>query len=196
MHDYSIDTHIRQKVNVAIAVISLSLPGWITWALSHQSFWKVGTTFAVSFGLVFSILEWAFDRWIWRWLSGLMAIPDLNGTWDGKGISSWINPETGEEHPFEIMIKIRQTFTKIEIHGETDQSTSRSFMASFETQHAVTHFRYGFENSPKNMATAELQRHSGMMDLMLDDEDTIKGGYFSGKHRIRYGELCFRKRKS
>jgi hypothetical protein len=66
-------------------------------------------------------------------------------------------------------------------------------MASIELQHAVPVFRYGFDNTPKNMANAELQRHPGMMDLRISSSDLLEGDYFSGKHRLRYGELVIRR---
>lgn len=194
MHDYSIDSPIRQKANVVLAIVSFLVPGWFAAAAASMGMIKLGGM-ALSFGAVFALLEWLFDRWIWRALAPAFGIPNLNGTWEGHGVSSWTNPETNQPHHYTMEITIRQTFTKLEVHTETVESTSRSFMASFETQHAVTQFHYGFENEPRNMADPDLHRHSGMMNLRIEaNGKRMSGDYFSGKHRVRHGEIHFVKK--
>ena len=94
-----------------------------------------------------------------------------------------------------MQVIIKQTFTKIEVFAETKDSTSRSTMASICTQHAVPIFRYSFENIPKNNANDELQRHPGLIELRVKSNDLLEGSYFSGKHRLRYGELIYKRKK-
>lgn len=62
-------------------------------------------------------------------------------------------------------------------------------MSSFELDHTVSTFRYAYDNKPGNMANSELQRHPGMMDIRVESEGLMRGDYFSGKHRLRYGEI-------
>jgi len=188
MHDYSIDTQIRRYVHTGIAVISLSLPAVVS-NLAAQIGVPFAITFPLSFGATLALFFILFDRFVWRWFSWLHKVPNLEGIWIAEGESSYEDPDAGENYQFTMEVRIRQTFSRIEVFTETDQSTSRSFMASIEIQHAVPIFRYGFENTPKSMADEELQRHGGMMDLRISDNETLEGDYFSGKHRLRFGAL-------
>ncbi len=188
MHDYSIDSNIRRVTHVVLAVVSLSLPTWVT-KFAVQTGMPAWVSFPLSFGATFGLLYFIVDRFAWRWLCTLHGIPDLQGKWEAQGKSSYIDPATQQPVEFSMTVTIRQTFSRIEVFTETKDSTSRSFMASIEIQHAVTLFRYGFENVPKNMSNSELQRHPGMMELRHSSTDVLEGDYFSGKHRLRYGEL-------
>jgi hypothetical protein len=188
MHDYSIDTTVRRYAHVVIALVSLSLPAAIrdilaTWGAPPN--WG----FVISFGATFALFYFLFETFVWKWLTFAHGIPDLNGNWTARGTSSYKDPDTGENRQFSMAVKIRQTFSRMEVFTDTAESTSRSFMASMEVEHSVPLFRYGYDNTPKNMSNAELQRHPGMMELRLTNADTLEGDYFSGKHRLRYGEL-------
>lgn len=192
MHPYSIDTKARQTVYFVLAVISFVVPGvvgsdWVT----HFMGSKLPYPFGVS--ATFGILFLFFDRLLWKHLQFILHIPNLNGTWTAKGVSSYEDPVTCKPMEFKMHYQIKQTFTRIEICGETDKSTSRSTMASVEVDHAVPIFRYAFENTPRNMSDSELQRHPGLIELRLNDTSKMTGDYFSGKHRLRYGELTLTK---
>jgi hypothetical protein len=191
MHDYSIDTAVRRWAHVIIAVVSLSLPAWITSVLSTLIPGPI--TFPISFGATFFIFYMLFEHLLWKWLIPVHGIANLNGDWTATGTSSYKDPETGEHKTFSMVVKIKQTFSRLEVFTDTAESTSRSFMASLELEHAVPIFRYGYDNTPKNMSNPELQRHPGMMDLRLSAEHVLEGDYFSGKHRLRYGELVLRR---
>jgi hypothetical protein len=145
--------------------------------------------FPVSFSALFGALYFIFDRWLWKYFSWLTSIPNLAGEWVAEGKSSYIDPITNKNVVFNMAITIRQNFSKIEIFTETKESTSRSTMAGFFSQHAIPIFRYSFENTPKNMANQELQRHPGLIELRIQPDGVLVGDYFSGKHRLRYGEL-------
>jgi len=192
MHSYSIDTNIRRVVHVAIAFMSLLIPSLIGKSLPYISL-SEGFGFSISFGTIFGILYYLFDFVLWKKITSITSVPDLNGKWEAKGNSSYINPETNENYTFEMTFFIKQTFSKIEISSETENSTSRSVMAGLSTQHAVPIFRYTFENIPKNMADPDLQRHPGLIELRILSKNEMSGDYFSGKHRLNYGELVVRR---
>lgn len=161
-------------MHVAIAVGSLSLPALLTWA-EMAVIDAPKTTFTVSFGATFAIFYFFFDRYAWKWARFIHHLPDLNGDWQVDGTSSYKDPDTGQNLKFKMTVKVKQTFSQIEFFTETNDSTSRSFMASVETGHAVPILRYGFDNIPKNMSNAELQRHPGMMELRISDDDKMEG---------------------
>lgn len=190
MHDYSLDTPIRRYAHVGIALTSLAVPGFLSWIAQHIG----GLAFTVSFGATFATFYFLFDRYVWRWGKFFYPMPDLNGEWIAEGTSSYQDPVSGENVKFKMDVKVKQTFSQIEFFTETKDSTSRSFMAAIELVHAVPILRYGFDNTPKNMSDATLQRHPGMMEFRINSDDELVGDYFSGKHRLRYGELIMRRR--
>lgn len=188
MHYYSIDSEIRKKVHSLLAVIALTIPGLFEQVrtLFHL---PVGWGFPLTFGALFGFLYLIVDLYAWKWIANFTKIPILNGKWTAKGKSSYIDPETKKNLEFEMQITIKQTFSKMEIFTETKDSTSQSTMASICTHKAMPVIRYSFENTPKNMADKELQRHPGLIELRIESKNSMVGDYFSGKHRLRYGEL-------
>lgn len=194
MHYYTLDKEIRKSAYVLLTVISLGLPSIFDIFKTFFGF-SESYGFSISFGVTFGVLYYLLDRFVWKWIAFLLNIPDLNGTWDAEGISSYKDPNTGENFRFQMEVIIKQTFTKIEVFTETKDSTSVSTMASICTQHAVPIFRYSFDNIPKNKSNDELQRHPGLIELRIKNLNLLEGDYFSGKHRLRYGELVYKRSK-
>jgi len=191
MHYYSIDKETRKTITVIMATIALAAPALINELRDFFGIFPKGG-FTISSGTIFAFEYFLFDRFVWKWIGFITAIPNLNGRWKATGISSY-KDENNQNVNFEIRFKIRQTFNKIEVFGESKDSTTRSNMASFSLQHAVPIFRYSYDNTPKNLADDELQRHPGLIELRIDSNKLMSGDYFSGKHRLRYGELKFEK---
>lgn len=181
-------------VHVTIAVIAFAIPPLFESAIKIFCLPQM-LAVPISFGAVFTALYFAFDRFLWKLklASSLIGVPNLNGQWIAEGVSSYIDPETNEPFHYRMIVTIKQTFSKIEIFTETKDSTSRSTMASLSTQHAKMFFRYAFENTPKNKSDPELQRHPGLIELRINSPDEMVGDYFSGKHRLRYGELTLKR---
>jgi len=188
MHSYSIDSDIRKKVYFGIFVISMVIPATfekIRLATGLPDY----LAFPASFSTLFGALYFSFNHYLWKFFPWLTSIPDLTGEWEAKGKSSYQDPDSKENISFAMAITIRQNFSEMEVFTETGESTSRSTMAGVFAQHAIPMFRYSFENTPKNMADKELQRHPGLIELRIQPNGTLSGDYFSGKHRLRYGEL-------
>lgn len=194
MHSYSIDTDVRRWTYRLIGAVALAIP-----AVFEKARTLFGLSphwgFPISSGALFGALYFFFDKWGWRWGVKIFGVPDLNGKWLATGVSSYVDPDTQRPMNFEMKVTIKQTLSKLEVFTETNDSTSRSTMASICTDHAVPIFRYAFENVPKNLANAELQRHPGLIELRIEDKTHMIGDYFSGKHRLRFGELRLVKEK-
>lgn len=187
MHPYSLDNNIRRYIYMGIAVISLLIPQYFE---KLQAIFGVSEPigFTISFGAIYGVLYFLFDKYLWKVLSVLKLIVILDGKWNAKGISSY-QDEHGKNFTYDMDVIIKQTFTNIEIFTKTENSTSKSTMASIELNHAQPIIQYTFENIPKNMANEELQRHPGLVELRIESKNTLSGDYFSGKHRLRFGEL-------
>lgn len=157
--------------------------------------------FPVSSGTILTLLHILWDKWLWRQRFGRLSIPrllgvhDLNGVWHGDGISSFEDPNTGAKKRYTMDVRIRQTFSRIEVHAKTRESTSFSTMAGMCVDKAMPILRYAFENTPMNMADPTLQRHAGLIELRIESEARMAGDYFSGKHRVRHGELTLTRNK-
>ena len=200
MHSYSLDIGIRRKVYFGIAVLAFVFPSVMAWLLSYVAalHLEIGPNFEwpLSVGTAYGIIFFAVDRWLWRIvpLRFVIGIPDLNGDWQGKGVSSYeLNADKKPVHPFDMKITIRQTFTRIQVFTETPESVSKSIMASICLDQARPTFSYGFQNSPKSKANPELQRHPGLLELRIYGPSELQGDYFSGQHRLLFGELTFTK---
>ena len=200
MHSYSLDTDVRKWVYVSLGITAFALPAGIchlsTWIRPMFTEMPI-LSWPLSFGATFGVLFYWFDHYLWRTgpISRLHGIPVLHGRWIVDGISSFqCDPETGAPtHAFSMEVVIKQTFTRLEVFTETDDSTSRSTVAGVCVNHARPVFRYAFENTPKNKANPKLQRHPGLIELRVNSGGELQGDYFSGKHRLRYGELTFRR---
>lgn len=190
MHSYGLDGTARQTTYSIIGVLSFLIS--YRSATIPELFGVSGfIPFSLSFGVVFGVLIFIFDRYAWKLLT---RIPNLNGDWEAVGISSYTMDESeAPNHEFSMNVKIKQTFSRIGISTTTGESTSNSTMASFQLNLPIPVIRYSFENIPMNRSSQELQRHPGMVELRIIDEKEMSGDYFSGKHRLRFGSLTLRR---
>lgn len=129
-----------------------------------------------------------FVEYIWKWhflYDKLVPFPDLNGTWQGKIISTWENPETGESTPeIQATLKIRQSFIYIHCLLSTDKIESSSFVCQFdvdkERQRLRLVYSYGGEvNSPERESNPN---HFGTAILDIDyANEKLKGRYWTDR---------------
>ena len=48
----------------------------------------------------FVLISFVFTKWLWRlrlFRGWMVRVPDLQGTWDGELLSTWVDPATGTE---------------------------------------------------------------------------------------------------
>lgn len=76
-----------------------------------------------------------FDKLAWRWpLVRFLtkATPDLQGTWKGEIISTWIDPGTNEAPaPIEAYLVARQTWSTLSLRLYTKESQSKLLTGGF-----------------------------------------------------------------
>lgn len=134
MHNFSTDQPNRHQryivIGIATAVIYL---GGIS---------VFGPVLGFSMGVVSSALYFGFTRhlWKWEWLhdKGLVAVPNLNGTWEGHLYTSVDADLIPDEQIVdngrqiegltkqETSIEIRQTWDKIRVSLDGPESPSHS----------------------------------------------------------------------
>ncbi|WP_323810604.1 Cap15 family cyclic dinucleotide receptor domain-containing protein [Sphingobium baderi] len=140
----------------------------------------------VGAGAVYAALYWLFDRRLWKFgpLVKLLRVPDLSGQWECQG-----NPlQSTVATPWQGRMTIIQTWDKLRLRLETDNSVSNSLSAALLFDEAVGfHLMYHYRNDPKIVAP-ELKGHHGFAELIFDrDGQSAAGDYFNGRGRNTFG---------
>lgn len=200
MHDYSVNNRDRDNLIYIMVVISAFVGPLLTLSMTKFSGWAkrtfphlgLGYTSTVSSGVVFAIIYQLYDKWLWR-IPGLnyLKIPNLNGKWKGNVRSSY--DDYAKDYPIEIRIK--QTFSQIEITLSNETSSSDSSMAVIYPSGTHPKLTYFYYNRPRNKSNEEMKAHPGVAELEIIDKETLHGDYFSGKHRLRTGEMTVKREK-
>jgi hypothetical protein len=114
------------------------------------------------------------------------TFPDLNGTWEGTLVSTWIDPETKKPPPIPVTIWIRQTLFSVSIKLRTGDSTSRSTRCVLEAEPDAGRFRvwYSYDNRPRAEVAHRSWRHEGVAWLEMDidaDPSRLAGQYYTDR---------------
>ncbi len=174
MHPYATDSNERERVFSLIAVVTVGLVWLLHWALSAFYWWWNPVTIMGLYGLLYLL----FDKLFWgnellRKVR-LVKVPNLNGTWKGELSSSRRRAAKQE-----AAITIRQTWTRLSVVFETENSRSHSLIASILTgQPGGPVLSYEYLSEPKPGAKdASIQKGSARLTLQ---GDRLEGTCFSG----------------
>ncbi len=82
MHTYSMRGYPRERYIFFLSLLAIAFIAVMKQAAGYFGVFISVTAFSAFAGLYF-----VFDRWAWRlpWLSKVIGIPDLAGTWRGGG---------------------------------------------------------------------------------------------------------------
>lgn len=196
MHVYSADSRSRAyAVIVTLAVLVALAANGVLHALRWNLDWIASApTVAAAFGLLYELT----DAWAWRLRVlhriGVIQTPVIDGTWEGRLVSSWNNAEV----PVKLRIDQRWTHLVIafEVAGRTT-STSLSVAASLhEAGHEHARLTYTYKNQIRpGVADDDMHDHDGTADLDFDLGAGIASGrYFNA--RSRQGTLELTKSRS
>lgn len=213
MINYSIDSAIRRKIIVFFFVISLLLVKPINMILTvaydftirvlpftedcFDLFSKIGISVSeVSLLSVFAILYVLFCKFVWKikLVAKMTGIPDLSGAWEGKLISSYINPETNKKAELDMTVEIIQDWNSISIRSKFPESSSYSKTASLhinEQKGIVLGFSYRNDSMNVDIDSREF---SGYNELTYKI-DTLEGVYFTNRNDGTHGIIKLKKRK-
>jgi len=126
---------------------------------------------------------------VWRKFPAIArkTFPDLNGTWEGTLVSTWIDPETKKPSPpIPVTIWIRQTLFSVSIKLRTGESTSHSTRCVLEAEPDAGRFRvwYSYDNRPRAEVAHRSARHEGVAWLEMDidaDPSRLAGQYYTDR---------------
>lgn len=142
----------------------------------------------VGAGSVYGALYWLFSRHLWKVASvaRLLKVPNLAGKWSCEGVTL----EKAPNITWLGTVTIIQSWDKLRIHLQTEQSASDSIAAALLHDEAVGYrLLYHYENRPRIGETA-LSAHHGFAELTFaHDENSATGEYFNGRGRNTWGTL-------
>ena len=139
----------------------------------------------------------------WRWfdkigwtipiLRNLFRIntPDLSGSW----LAQVETHMEGSSLTVSAEAAIKQSWSKLKVFIDWENSTSRSLSASLlEVSSGEFELVYQYINTPKPLAPSTMNMHRGTAWLSLSDNDSkMQGEYYSGRGRNKSGQLTLRK---
>src|SRR6266699_5011206 len=189
MHSYTTDAKDREAVPALLAVLAVGttlLFNYLLEILQLRIPWWIDAPAVMGFYGLFHNL---FDNILWRVQLGpvrFSSIPDIRVVWAGKIKSSYNN---GVEIP--VVFYIRQTWSKLSIQLETDNSRSFSTMAALNTDEATECFlRYEYLNEPAVFGAVSMQSHRGTGHLYISsDNKAMNGDYYTGRGRQNMGTI-------
>lgn len=186
MHGYASDNFFRgPKVYFAFGALAIAAASGLRALVALPQLGGRIDASALSAGVLYGGFIFLYEYWGWRWLS---TIKNLNGTWVGN-ITTTHNGGT----TVPCVMRVRQTWTRMAIELETEQSRSRTMMAAlYGEQPGDVGLKYEYVSEPRNLATQTMQTHRGVCTLAIaadSDELRLSGDYFTGRGRETRGEI-------
>lgn len=216
MHTYSVDSNERVKIIVWMVIISYFLALIINYVLnfvydlicnievldniiSQIELIGVGIrqiTILAAFGGLYEL----FDKKLWKtklFQKTCVKIPNLNGEWEGEFNSNYKGSTKGK-----AKLKIKQTWTKISITSDNEQSSSYSRVVGIllNTNKGIN-IVYQYENRTNEKSTKSMHDHRGYSDLIYTKEiengeevEILNGDYTGDQiNRKAAGYIHYRK---
>lgn len=184
MHRYTIDTGIRERTYIVLAIAAIAMMTSVSLLQRYDWYHYVAPTTGALYGL----LLWAFDHFIWklRWIIKATKLPDLNGQWVG------VVEREGEE-PHEITLIVTQTFTRIGLvfSGRHSRSHSISIDIAIDNPNNIQ-VRYVYYSEPTVTVDTQNKYGEGCTRLayrVKEGTKVLEGIYYSMK--LQRGTIRF-----
>lgn len=116
-----------------------------------------------------------YEKLLWRWLS-FGTVPRLQNEYSATIKSTY------QDKPIKATIQIKQTFLSIRVFLQTNESSSASINADFETILGETYLIYCYRNIPKTAVRDRSNIHFGTTLLKIDESDVLSGTYYTDRN--------------
>lgn len=191
MHNYSIDNNERIKILSIIGIISVYIKSYLNSIIES---YLPGVIALFSALLIFSILFALYNNFLWKIsykIPFLKSTPNLNGKYSGFLKSSYDNYQ--QKH--EVIVKVKQSWTKIFISLETTASKSCSRTASIVLNEKCDPvLQYFYQNDPNIDSSSTLEMHYGTCEHVFDKQkNTFNAWYYSSRGRKTTGTIELKK---
>lgn len=206
MHTYSTDNDLRPRIigflGIGSFLLVLGIARMLTIVNATVPF---GPNFsAPATGAVFTLVYVVFATKVWthgvfRRLH-LVKTPYFGGHWEGYIRSSYNIDDAEAEEPnedekTEVEVEIEQSWRKMIVRLEGEDSSSRSLGASIITQQGRPKLTYYYLNEPDYDAPDSYSMGYGTSSAKLyegegdNDEDVLDGIYYTGPKRGEHGKI-------
>lgn len=211
MNTYEVKSNIRQRVTLAIAVLSLIL-GNSLFGLSNSLasivesyFPKVTSSFSqwdylgifssqITVAMVFSFIKWLFEKHLWRTplINKFLGVPDLNGSWEGVLESSY--KENDVNVKVDMKLEIEQSWSRIKCTSIFPTSKSYSDLVCLDYEGPKgTMLKFTYTNHSENINLG-LPQFAGYNELRLNDANTLAGTYYTQREPSTKGTIILIRR--
>lgn len=143
--------------------------------------------------IFFVIDKWGWKYWLFKWL---VDIPNLNGRYEGKIVSSFIKDDKNVEIKFAL--EIVQTASSIHVSSyyfnpETnDETASYSIIEEIEKQkNGAFKLFYLYSNMPGRLNNVLTQHEGTAAATYFPDLKKIDGGYYNSRKNTGQFEACW-----
>jgi hypothetical protein len=188
--------HALVQVVTGVVVVVFAVGIWLTGETVNPA-WLRFFSAAVA---VATIVLAVWDRWLWG-LTLAQRIPrvprDVRGTWKGTLTSLWIDPTTGKQpDPKPVFLIVRQSASHLTVVLLTNESSSRSSLASLSDDGATASLAYMYLNRPDTRVEHRSRMHNGSAFLTIAGRPAtrLRGRYWTD--RDSKGEMDFDQRRS
>ncbi|RYD52371.1 MAG: hypothetical protein EOP52_09415 [Sphingobacteriales bacterium] len=176
-----------------------------TWAGNFEPLKKIVDYVDVfsTIGLITGALAFV-NYWGWRWriFKFLVDIPNLNGRYEGKLISSYLDPQ-GNPVERDCVMEIKQNSSSLHIYsyygdvqtGITSSSSKTTLEQLIKEPSGFFILYYIYSNQPGGLIS-QLSNHDGTAKLTYyPDLKKLSGEYYNRRINTGTFELIFRQKK-
>ncbi|WP_047515336.1 hypothetical protein [Methylophilus sp. Q8] len=195
MHNYSLNDDSKLRVLFLIALLSLFIVGFAKDLLITIFEAPVYVSVPSAF-TVYGFFHMLFNNCVWKWALlykvGLVKTPIVEGKWEGELRSS----VDDYSKPFKVTLHIHQTWDKISICLDGDNTYSESKMANFRIVNPLfCEFGWSFvsQTKPEFSKKDYICYGTASVRLTFDKGNQVKnileGSYYTDKGTHTFGSI-------
>lgn len=206
MHSYAINGSRAKTGGYIMIVAAVAANGLNSWLESLWAYIPLDVPpLTLSIPFTFAAFFFIYDKWLWSWppFSRVSGVPDISGEWVGPLYSSYRSDGSGESDTADEpkgslrpVFTIHQTWTKMEVNGDFENSRSESTTASFRTEKGNPQLVFTYVNHPRTPQKND-GPHEGVNKLRLvtdgDENDVLEGEYYTDSSRNNHGTMELRR---
>ena len=173
------------KISIWLTAILLIARFLISW-VDVKRMWETGNIFSLSYNLfgfigeaigIAAIFMSIFNKWAWKWkcFKWTHDLSVLSKKYEGTIISDYDGVKRL------VMLNVNQTFLAVKVEMKTDESSSRSLIASFVKMQGVQYLIYTYQNDPRAEIQDRSPMHYGTSMLNVSNENVLEGNYYTGR---------------
>jgi hypothetical protein len=189
--------YLAASILLALSIIVFLVP-----PAKELNLWTIIQTVFAAIGVELFLFG-IFSKYLWKsWIfrKWLILIPNLNGTWKGQIVSTWVDPITNARPaPIPAILTIHQSLFKISCVMRTEEMTSTSFIADFvlDDDSQTKKLCYSYNSNPKQTVIERSPQHLGTMvfDINQRTRPSLCGEYWSGRKTTGNIEVEFWKKE-